>query len=407
MNKQLDLENIKKELGTNNEKYVKILQEIAQLKTRVQSIGNLKSFITKNFKLLYSFESTSTLISNDKLFKYCEFLYHTYNYNKKYLTKESFKLDYVGYFSLNVIYLDEVNEEFSKKKKEYKFLKCFVEDFNIDFSCPYPYCGQTPNFTLQSTYTIDEYVYLYYICNFEALDKTQPTVIDYIRNGYEEYINYYNENKIDIPIIIRYDKNTDSPSNRAIYQLWRKQKIFTYDSNDTTYKDILHMNRLKGGVYYANIFSKVTNVMSNNVLIPVNTKPKFLHSYEIDYDASYFFLHHTDYDNHTVAHIPLIAYNLENLDTIIQLCRVYNFICPDSKICEYYSDITYKQLYEYTQQDSDVFKPLFKIWKAFLKVIKMFLDGSKNKMDLDKYKLAFAGDKMNSAKSMSGKLKVY
>ena len=387
---QLDLEGIKKELGTKDEKYVNILKEIASLKTRVQSIGNLKSFLTKHFTIIYSFESTACLITNDKLFKYCEFLKYTYNNSTyKYLTNDSFNLEYIGYFSQNVIYLDEKKENFSKKKKEYKFLKCFVEDFNINFSCPTPYCGQRINLVVDSKYKIEDFVYVLYYCKFHEINKNDINISEYLKNGYEEYIDFYNENKIDVPIVIKYNKKDPEPYIEQIVDIWKRQKIFAYDSNDLTYKDTLHMNRLKGGVYYANIFSHATNVMSNDVYIPLYTKAKFLHSFQFKYDTSYFFLKNTDYNNNSVTSIPYISYNLENLDTIIQLSKIYNFICPNSLICKYYSDITYKILYEYIQLDNDLFKPLFKLWKGFLKVIKLFLDGSKNKMDLDKYKLAF------------------
>ena len=391
------LDSIKSELGTDNDNYVNLLQHLTQLKTKVKNIHSLKTFLNLSFKFRLSINFDTKYITNDKLSLNISILSQYSKFFEQFASDFSFyNLKYIEYYSNNIIYLPN-NEKNNVTK--YPFINFFIEDFNLNFSSNFPFLG---NFyeggkLKLNNIIIGDNIYRYFYLPFKQIESTKADVQTLLGKDATLYnlMNYYNTYQPIITLYSKeiYKKNTKEIDIFVMKNLLKKwediNQIFTYSKENKEYINHLSYNKLSSGLYYINIKSKVTDAMPNYLYFPIHKDVNILSFFNYELDLAYYFEHITDYNNLTIKNFPLVCYTIDNLNCILQLSNVYNFICPNSIICEKYSSYTYQNLYEVYSNNKDMFQPLYKIWKSFLKVVTLFLDGSKNKMDLDKYKESF------------------
>lgn len=340
-----------------------------------------------------SFDFESSYITNDKLALNTSLLHEYYQFFDNLTVSFDYTiLKYIEYYSNQVIVLPESSK--TEKSIAYPFLNMFIEDLNLIFTCNFPYIQDF----LKSGYKKQKLGNSYYIIiqlQTSQIKKDNEKVINLLKQdpNYMYIIEFFNKYSVDIVLYYKSDEKTYEENESMVdyvYDIWKKgQHIFSYNKEDHEYKTNLSYNKLTSGVYYINTKTKTTDALANLLYFPVKEPIKILSFFDYEYELSYYFEQVTDIDNLKIKFFPAVCYTIDNINAILQLTNVYIFLCPKNKICPYYSNITYEDLYYSYIKDKELFKPLFKIWKDFLKVITIFLDGNKNKMDLDKYNEAF------------------
>ena len=391
-------EDIKKELklgdSDNAEQFSKMLKNLTSYKSKLKKLSALKSFFNSNLTMSLYNKFEPTFLTNDYLMIQTSLYQNYFNFFKE-LSNDSHDIiiDSIGYYSNTILYLKDEPDPKTKVIPKYPYLKYFIEDYDLDFCCNYVYLNyDQTKFKIVDIYSFNDYSFYIYKYPFEEIKKDTTQYNDIIKNTDKfgstntaiEYINFYNQNKLDAIFIYKTnEKNWDlSNEDTDIFRIWDSITIYSMNRSDKKYSEDITPSKLKGGVYFYNCLIKPTYSIPETVIFPNGDILGIESVCNLSIPTGIYFnkLYDNDYEPYQIHEI---FYNLENIEALQQIAYVFSFINPDFFLNQK-ANVTYGEFNKIVTNAKTILGHYKRLWALLVKICKLFLDATKNKIDGDK-----------------------